>query len=99
MHLEEGSTAAQVERHDKRAHGAPEIDIDRLFTDQMERETALLRSMEHAGKVGAFEGASYEATGLYRPEIDCIMFTRNPVGFCHVCRRAIHRVIDQYAKP
>ena len=41
-----------------------------------------------AGKVGAFEGASYEAQGFYRPEADCIMFTRSE-AFCAVCRRAI----------
>ena len=64
-----------------------------------ERETALLQAMPNAGKVGAFEGASYEPTGLYRPEVDCIMFTRNPVGFCRVCSRAIERVIDLYATP
>ena len=94
--FERGSVAAQTERRTLRAEGAPEAEMDRLFTAQMERETALLASMEHAGKVGAFEGASYEPVGLYRPEIDCIMFTRNPVGFCRVCQRAINRVIDQY---
>ena len=51
-----------------------------------------------AGKVGAFEGAMYEAKGLYRPEIDCIMFTRNPKTFCRVCARAIERVIASYAR-
>jgi hypothetical protein len=50
--------------------------------------------MTYSGKVGAFEGASYEPKGLYRPESDCIMFTRDEVGFCRVCRRAIERVID-----
>jgi len=70
--------------------------MDRLFTQQMDREVALLGGMPHAGRVGAFEGASYEPTGLYRSEVDCIMFTRNPVGFCRVCRRAIENVIDQY---
>jgi hypothetical protein len=73
--------------------------MDRLFTEQMERETALLADMPYAGRVGAFEGASYEPTGLYRSEVDCIMFTRNPVGFCRVCSRAIENVIDQYARP
>jgi hypothetical protein len=48
--------------------------------------------------VGAFEGASYEPKGLYRPEADCIMFTRDEVGFCDVCSRAISRVIDMYSK-
>ena len=97
--FEQGSTAAQRERASLRAAGAPEHDLDALFTAQMDRETALLQAMPHAGRVGAFEGASYEPTGLYRPEVDCIMFTRNPVGFCRVCQRAITRVIDQYSRP
>ena len=97
--FERGSTAAQRVRRDLREAGAPETEMDRLFTEQMERETAVLALMPHAGKVGAFEGASYEPTGLYRSEIDCIMFTRNPVGFCRVCQRAISRVIDQYSRP
>ena len=96
---EAGSNAAQAERRTLRSEGAPETEMDRLFTAQMERDTRTLAGMTHAGKVGAFEGASYEATGLYRPEIDCIMFTRNPVGFCRVCQRAITRVIDQYSRP
>ena len=41
----------------------------------------------------AFEGAMYEARGYYRPQEDCIMFTRDEVGFCAVCRRAIERII------
>ena len=97
--FEAESTAAQRERRELRTGGAPEIVMDRLFTEQMERETALLGGMTHAGRVGAFEGASYEPTGLYRPEVDCIMFTRNPVGFCRVCSRAIENVVDLYARP
>jgi hypothetical protein len=27
------------------------------------------------------------------------MFTRDSVGFCPVCRRAITRMIEQYARP
>ena len=58
----------------------------------------LLASGPNAGKVGAFEGAMYEGRGYYRPQQDCIMFTRDEVGFCAVCRRAIERVIRMYAK-
>ena len=97
--FEAGSVAAQQARRRLRADDAPETAMDQLFAEQMERETALLGGMEHAGTVGAFEGASYESTGLYRPEVDCIMFTRNPVGFCRVCSRAIENVIDLYARP
>ena len=68
-----------------------------LFTQQQAFETKLLSEAEAAGTVGAFEGANYAARGYYRPQIDCTMFTRNPVPFCAVCRRALERVIDRYA--
>lgn len=55
----------------------------------------ILQASPYADRVGAFEGASYEIKGLYRPAVDCIMFSRDPVGFCPVCRRAIERAIDQ----
>jgi hypothetical protein len=55
--------------------------------------------MRFSGQVGAFEGAAYEAKGLYRPATDCIMFTRVEVGFCPVCRRGIERIVDLYARP
>ncbi|SUZ52203.1 uncharacterized protein METZ01_LOCUS5057, partial [marine metagenome] len=97
--FEAGSVEAQERRRGLREDGAEELVMDRLFTEQMEREMALLQEMPHFGKVGAFEGASYEPIGLYRSEVDCIMFTRNPVGFCRVCRRAIENVIDQYSRP
>jgi len=72
--------------------------MDALFTRQKVADTALLSSGDHAGKVGAFEGALYEAKGYYRPQPDCIMFTRDDVPFCSVCRRTIDRVIDFYVK-
>jgi hypothetical protein len=72
--------------------------MDALFHEQMNWDEKFLAAMKYSGAVGAFEGASYEPRGLYRPEADCIMFTRDPVGFCRVCRRAIARIIDLYAK-
>ena len=35
--------------------------------------------------------------GYYRPEVNCIMFTRTD-AFCAVCRRALERVIDTYSR-
>ncbi len=40
----------------------------------------------------------YEARGYYRPQADCVMFTRNEVPFCAVCRRALDKVIDLYSE-
>ena len=57
----------------------------------------MLAAEQYAGRVGAFEGAMYEAQGLYRPTADCIMFTRDEVGFCPVCRHAIERIVVLYS--
>jgi len=41
--------------------------MDALFTEELKHETQQLGSEQYAGKVGAFEGAMYEAKGYYRP--------------------------------
>ena len=87
----------QKERRAIRDSGAPESEMDKLFARELIWSTNFLSKQKYAGRVGAFEGASYEAKGLYRPQADCIMFTRDEVGFCKVCSRAIERVIDMYA--
>ncbi len=88
----------QQKRRAIRAANRPESDMDALFRDQEKRDTTLLNEGPHAGKVGAFEGANYEARGFYRPQADCIMFTRDNVPFCRVCRRAIEQILDLYAR-
>jgi len=85
----------QRQRKELRAAGKAEAEIDELFREERAQEDAMLGSEKFAGKVGAFEGANYEAKGYYRPEVDCIMFTRHK-AFCAVCRRAIERVIGMY---
>jgi IgA Peptidase M64/Peptidase M64 N-terminus len=89
----------QARRRQIRADKRPEAEMEALFHEERGEMTALLGSGPFAGKVGAFEGALYEAKGYYRPQSDCIMFTRDEVGFCAVCRRAIERVIALYARP
>ena len=95
--FEEHSRGIRALRQELIDGNAPEADFDALFREQREIETQMLSSGAYADKVGAFEGASYEARGLYRSEQDCIMFTRNMRGFCRVCRRAIERIIELYA--
>jgi len=48
------------------------------------------------GRVGAFEGAGYSNTGLYRPMLDCLMFSRGEKPFCRVCERAVDARIRWY---
>jgi hypothetical protein len=88
----------QAERRKLRNANVPETQMDELFRRERVWETQFLGSQKYAGKVGAFEGAGYEAKGLYRPQVDCIMFTRDEVGFCRVCSRAIDRIIDLYSR-
>ena len=89
---EYGKRRAQI-----RAENRPESEMEALFRENREYEVKLFGAEKYAGKVGAFEGAMYEAKGYYRPEVDCIMFTRSP-AFCAVCRRAIERVIALYTR-
>ncbi len=91
------SAGIQKERRAIRAAGRPEAEMEALFTRERAHETGLLGSDAHSGRVGAFEGANYESTGYFRSQEDCIMFTRDEVGFCAACRRAIEGVIRQYA--
>jgi hypothetical protein len=80
-----------------RAENRPEEVMEALFRENREFEVKLFAKEKYFGKVGAFEGAMYEAKGYYRPEVDCIMFTRSK-AFCKVCSRAIERVIDLYSR-
>jgi hypothetical protein len=82
---------AQI-RKDKR----PESEMEALFREELKHEQEMFAREKYWGHVGAFEGAIYEAKGYYRPEIDCIMFTRTN-HFCAVCRRAIERIIKMYS--
>ncbi len=87
----------QGKRRALRGANRPEEEIDRLFTESKDFDTKLLSSDSHFGKVGAFEGANYEAKGYYRPQNDCVMFTRDDVPFCAVCQHGISRIIDLYS--
>ena len=95
---DEASYAYQEQRARLRAAGASEEAMEELFAEVKRITAPMLAAEEHFGRVGAFEGASYQAKGLFRSEVDCIMFTRNPTSFCRVCARAIERVIDLYAR-
>jgi hypothetical protein len=92
------SRDVQKRRRDIRAADRPESEMDALFREELAHERQLLGGSPFARRVGAFEGANYEARGFFRPQVDCIMFTRNIAGgFCAVCRRAIATILDLYA--
>lgn len=86
----------QARRAKIREDRRPESEMSALFQEELEFDTRLFATAEHQGHVGAFQGANYDAAAYYRPSIDCIMFTRDHVPFCPVCRRTLGRVIDLY---
>jgi hypothetical protein len=90
--------AYQKKRAEAIAKGADDATSDALMREVKAQRRPLLEGEKFFGKVGAFEGAAYEAKKLYRPELDCIMFTQSPKAFCRVCERAIARVIDTYVR-
>ncbi len=87
----------QATRAKLRADNRPEAEMTQLFRRESETEMKLFATAEHKGKVGLFQGANYDAQVFYRPELDCIMFSRNPVPFCKVCQRALSEQIDRHA--
>ncbi len=53
---------------------------------------------EYKNSVGLFEGAGYAAKDLYRPMMDCKMFSKGSAPFCPVCRASIEKMILFYSE-
>lgn len=87
----------QKKRDSIRANYLPESVMEALLQSQLQKENELFANEKYKDKVGAFEGANYCAKGMYRSQLDCIMFTRH-TKFCKVCQDGLSRVIQQYIK-
>jgi hypothetical protein len=95
--FEKYSLAIQKRRGEIRKQKLPESVMEALFREELKYEQSMFHKEKYYGRVGAFEGSIYEAKGYYRPEVDCIMFTRTD-HFCAVCRRAIERIVGLYSR-
>jgi len=95
---EEHSIAYQVRRNKMRKDNVAEADMNKLFSENQRIVEGMFSEAPYDDTVGAFEGAMYQATGYFRSEQNCIMFTRTP-DFCRVCAAAIEQVIDEYTQP
>lgn len=84
----DGATEATVK--------AAKEDYDNQSLARQKEVIDYLEQSGYTGKVGAYEGAGYAATGLYRSSVNCIMFTRTDY-FCPVCKEAMTKVIETYA--
>jgi hypothetical protein len=79
-----------------RAEGRPAAEIEEFRRQAREAQEHCLSAGPYANKVGAFEGAKYEAKGYYRPQERCIMLSG--AEFCAVCQNAIEEIIDLYSR-
>ena len=107
---DEADLAYQAERRDLNTEiaeaarsGAPAEAIEKLQRAEdrhaLQRAASVDEFMNGSNQleiVGAFEGAGYVSRGLYRPMIDCLMFTRGVKPLCSVCRRAVEERIRVY---
>jgi len=85
--------------------GAPEAKIaeakaegEKLSWDHQQQVDAWFAANPAAGVVGAFEGAGYSSEGMFRSQLDCIMFTKGVKPFCAACRRGIVEIIQRYGE-
>jgi hypothetical protein len=88
--MREGTAPAEIEaavNEGEEQSLAHQQRLDAWFAGQPERAV-----------VGAFEGAGYMSRGLYRSQLDCIMFTKGVKPFCAACRRGIGEVIARYGE-
>jgi hypothetical protein len=88
----------QKERRALRAANVPESDMEALFMREKQTSLDMFSKNKYKDATGAFEGSNYMQYGLYRPALDCIMYTRNKQEFCPVCSHAITEMIDMYAR-
>jgi hypothetical protein len=95
--FEEFQRDVQARRKQIRADRRPESEMDALFREERAHVTKLFGRERYRMAVGAFRGANYDAQAYYRPQLDCIMFTRDQVPFCRVCESALEQVIDSIA--
>ncbi|MBU8892189.1 MAG: IgA Peptidase M64 [Bacteroidales bacterium] len=95
--FDEYDYAMQKERGELRAAKVEESVMEDFFMRVYHKRHEFFTKDEYKDKIGAFEGAKYNQYGLYRSQLDCIMFTRHTVH-CKVCQNSISIVIDQYSK-
>jgi hypothetical protein len=89
--------ADYVRRYEKlRAAGASEDTVEKLMREAAARQASLLARNRPLRRVATFEGANGYAEGLYRAEVDCIMFSLQSDYFCAACSAAIDRMINYH---
>lgn len=72
----------------------PGVEIPTPWTEKPKEESALMNV--ETMPIGAYEGAGYRITGVYRPSETCRMRDNFFPSFCKVCERSLLETIDFY---
>jgi len=82
-------------------HGDLNVDeqesINKEMAELAQLQKAFITNHPLKHKTGFFEGAGYSSQGLYRPMLNCMMFSNQEKKFCKVCQAGIQRMIDFYS--
>ncbi len=70
------------------------LESEDLSREHQQRLDAWFAKQAQFGQVGAFEGAGYCTSGVYRSQLDCIMFSKGLKDFCAACGAGIREVIE-----
>lgn len=72
------------------------VDFGRKWQDMVDPHTPIPTPDDpiYYDRVGVFEGAGYQAKGIYRPYHDCTMKSKS-INMCPVCKRAIGRMVEK----
>lgn len=75
-------------------------DFDSKWKDMVSEDTKIPTpdTPANINVIGAFEGAGYVKTKVYRPTHDCRMKSNNTDKFCPVCEKAIFEMIKFYTE-
>ena len=90
--------ANQARRAELRKQDRPESEMSALFAEELRHTNQLMSRVPYRDAIGAFEGANYQASGYYRSQMQCLMFSRIE-QFCQVCQDGIVDIIDLYSRP
>lgn len=91
---------AKVKREKASADVIKKAEDDYAVADKSHSEKVdkYLQSSKYRGKVGVYEGAGYCSEDMYRPMLDCIMFSKGAKPYCRVCEDVVRKKILFYAE-
>lgn len=78
---------------DMKLTGKSNHELNKLKDDFTEATNRFFEDHSYRDRIGAFEGGGYAFKGIYRPALECLMFSNRIKSFDQVCQQAIERRI------